>query len=113
VFMRLGTEIPAGAAQGIEQGTPQAQSAAANMVDATQMQLGNDVQRNASQRETAAAGGKLAPASGPVTVTIGELHVHAESSEPKALGLALRREVEAIFEGVGLQLGVQPLGAGT
>lgn len=108
VFAKLGTEIPAGAAEGIEAGSPEAQRAAANMVDATSIQLGNSAQQRAAAQPATA--GAPAATGGNVTLTIGELHVHAESSEPKSLAVALRREVEAIFEGVGLQLGAQPLG---
>lgn len=110
VFARVGTEIPAGAAQGIEQGTPQAQAAAQGMVDASTIKLGNEVQGKSKDKPLEQSGGARA-AAGPVTVSIGELHVHAESGEPRALALAFRREVESVLEGVALQLGAQPLGA--
>lgn len=109
VFAEIGTEIPAGAAKGIKQGSPEAQSAAQGMVDASTIKLGSEVQGTSKDKPLEQGGARAA--AGAVTVSIGELHVHAESGEPRALALAFRREVESVLEGVALQLGAQPLGA--
>jgi hypothetical protein len=118
VFMQLGLALPQGVAQGVEQGTPDVQAAVGGIVTPPNVPNAPDLGRNAlgnsaqapSRGENSPASPLIAPASAPVTLTINELHVHAESSEPKVLASAFRRELEAVFEGVSLQLGAQPMG---
>jgi hypothetical protein len=130
VFAELGYEVPAGVAKGIQVGTPVARQAAADMVQATTPKLGRaPVARQAAADMAQATTPKLgrgtqagataadqppgAARTGNVTtLTIGEVHVHAgESSDPKALAVAFRRELESVLEGVSLELGAPPLGA--
>lgn len=106
VFAELGYELPAGVAKGIQDGTPQAQRAAANMVQAPA--LGAATQ-NAAPSEVQSTGATSNKRSS--TITIGELHVHAATSEPKSLALAFRRELESVLEGLSLEVGAPPLGA--
>lgn len=106
VFAELGYELPAGVAQGIEAGTPKAQQAAANMVQAPA--IGSRTQ-SAGAAPDAGAGGR-GNTSNAKTITIGELHIHAETSQPKALANAFQRELESVLEGVSMQLGAAPLG---
>lgn len=106
VFAELGLEIPKGLAQGIELGTPAAQQAAADAVTAPRLgsatQAGPAPERGASAGRSAAAGAR--------SITIGELHVHAQSSEPKTLAAAFRRELESVLEGVAFEAGAPPFG---
>lgn len=114
VFAELGYQLPAGMAKGIEAGTPQAQLAAANMVQAsaiTAPQLGRETQR-VSTGDTNTANTR-STTSNVKSITINELHVHAESSQPKELALAFRRELENVLEGLSLEVGAPPLGAAT
>jgi hypothetical protein len=107
VFAELGIEIPKGVQQGIQLGTPAAQQAAADVVTAPK--LGSTTQNVPAPEagtSAAAAGGK-----GARTITIGELHIHATSSEPKTLAAAFRRELESVLEGVSLEAGAPQLGA--
>lgn len=107
VFAELGFQIPAGVAKGIELGAPQAQQAAANMVQAPG--LGASTQGGAPPEAQSASPVSNNKRSN--TITIGELHVHAATSEPKALAFAFRRELEAVLEGLSLEVGAPPLGA--
>lgn len=103
VFAELGIEIPRGVALGIHQGAPQAQQAAAESITVPQLGAG-------------AGAGDAPPPSTTSTqqntrsVSIGELHIHAQTSEPKALAMAFRRELEAVLEGVALEAGAPAMG---
>lgn len=108
VFAELGYELPAGVAKGIQQGAPEAQRAAANIVQAPG--LGTTTQRGPSN-EVAAGAGARASTTNARTVTIGELHVHAQTSDPKGMAVAFRRELESVLEGLSLEVGAPPLGA--
>lgn len=107
VFAELGLEIPKGLTQGIVLGTPAAQQAAADLVTAPK--LGSSTQADASPEAGAGAG--LRGAQAGRSVTIGELHIHAATAEPKTLAAAFRRELESVLEGVSLEAGVPQLGA--
>lgn len=107
VFAELGLEIPKGVAAGIQLGTPAAQQAAAAVVTAPE--LGGSTQNGPSPEPGAGAG--AAGKAGARSITIGELHIHAATAEPKTLAAAFRRELESVLEGVSLEAGAPQLGA--
>lgn len=107
VFAEFGYSLPEGVAKGVELGTPKAQLAAANMVQAPP--LGASTQSVPS--DAAPTAGARHTATSSRNISIGQLHIHAESSNPKALAVAFRRELESVLEGVAHELGAPPLGA--
>lgn len=93
VFAKLGMAIPQGVAQGVEQGTPAAQGAVAGMV------------------EPPAAGGGAGGGRAGATVSIGELHFHANDGQSKTMAQDFRRELESVLEGLAISLGAPVPGA--
>jgi hypothetical protein len=77
VFAELGAEIPAGVAEGIDAGAAQANDAASNMVDAS-----------------GGAGG-----SDRGSITINELHVHADG-DAESIAVSVREALIEILEGL-------------
>jgi Skp family chaperone for outer membrane proteins len=73
--------------------------------------------RDADSRGTAPASGKgggatitrptgtTAATTAPVSVTIGDIHIHASTDEPKGMALDFRRELEAVLEKLSLEIG--------
>lgn len=99
-FQNLGAAIPAGVTAGVEQGTPAARRAVSGMVPAPGVRVTESTA--ATPRTTTPRSAKSASGG---TVTINELHVHAHSDKPRELALDIKRELEAILEGVAIQLG--------
>jgi hypothetical protein len=99
VFMRLGLEIPRGMSIGVKQGAPEAQAAVDTMVPRTEAPA------------PAPAAGPAAPAprprrgGNPSSITVGDIHIHTSSDKPREIALDLKREIEAVFERVAMQLG--------
>lgn len=95
VFEKLGRAVPAGFALGIKAGQGEPQAAVADMVQLP----------------------KSAPGAGPgksqsMSVSVGEVHVHLEggksasaAGEAKAIGAAVKQELERILQGVAFELG--------
>lgn len=120
VFAELGYQLPAGVAKGIIVGTPQAQAAAANMVEvaaldakrrpvllATSAQaprLGRDTQRGEGGAP-ASRGSSTTNASRTVNVTISQLHVNAPSGDAAPLAHAFRRELEKTLQNIKIEIG--------
>lgn len=110
LFMRAGLTIPQGVAAGVEQGAPDANAAARDLIDVPKLGSGAD-----------GPGGALAPAGasaaggggrGVTRIEIGQVIVQASSSEPKQMGLDFRRELERVLEGLATELGARaPAGA--
>lgn len=91
VFAQLGVQIPRGLAAGVEAGSPAAEGAVAGMVGPS------DVGRG------------IAGAGSRVSVSIGDVVVHVgESAQPREIGRAIRDEIVAALEGVGIELGMEP-----
>lgn len=97
VFAELGLQIPAGVRQGIEQGSPAANAAAAKTVTPP----------NAPTVAPVDAGNAkpAAPSRGDVSITIQQVTVSAGSGEPKAMATAFRRELESVLQGLAVQIG--------
>lgn len=97
VFAKLGLEIPAGVAQGIKQGTPEAQAAADGVVE-----------RPLSLPPPTVPSGGTAPAAarGNVTNTF-TINVDAIGDKSKAqdIARAIRRELESVLGGMAEQIG--------
>jgi hypothetical protein len=98
VFARTGVEIPRGVAAGVEQGTPDAREAVEAMVP-------DLAPAPASAGGTATPAGGGVVARGAVTVSIGEVNVHASSADPRAMALDFKRELEAILQSVAAHMG--------
>jgi hypothetical protein len=106
-FARLGVEIPAGIASGVEQGTPDARDAVRKLVDAPTLP---DAPARAPGEK-----GEGARSAAPVTVTVdvGGITITTDGSKP-AQGLVedLEPAIVALFERVAVQLGANvPRGA--
>lgn len=104
LFADAAVAIPQGVVVGIERGAPEAAAAVEGLIpppDATPP----------TSTPTPAAGRAGAGRSATATVTIGELHVHAQSSDPQAMALDVRRELESILQSIAFQLGTEPAGA--
>lgn len=101
-FARAGLAIPQGVAQGVEEGTPEAQGAVTDMIDVPPV--------NAAQA-AAAEGGGAGAARGAVSIEIGQVVVNASSSDPKAMALDFKRELELVLESLAAELGARPAGA--
>lgn len=121
-FQHLGAAIPAGVTVGVEQGTPAARRAVSAIVQAPAVPTARSAVRDSSggaPRVTEAAApaertskpGRATKSGAAGTVTINELHVHAKSDKPRELALDIKRELEAILEGVAIQLGAPIAGA--
>lgn len=107
LFADAAVEIPRGVAVGIERGTPEAQAAADKMVTPPE-----GAASSAAAAGTAAAAGHAAGRGGATAnVTIGELHVHSQASDPHGFAVDVRRELESILQGLAFQLGTEPEGA--
>lgn len=91
VFAELGRQIPAGFAVGVEGAAPRASAAVEETIGAAPAALGS--------------GGRApsAPSAAPVTLTIGELHVHAGAGESTAR--AFVDELAEILAGVSVRMG--------
>lgn len=103
LFADAAVAIPQGVVVGIERGAPAAEAAVEGLIpppDAAPAGAG-----------TAPAATGRARAGGSATVNIGELHVHASSSDPQAMALDVRRELESILQSIAFQLGTEPEGA--
>lgn len=104
-FVKLGLTIPQGVAEGVDAGAPEAQQSTANMVDAASTAPNLGV--------TPGGGGGNEPAATPAargggggnTIEIGEVNVYASSGEPKQMAADFRRELEAVLEGLALEIG--------
>jgi hypothetical protein len=98
VFARLGSQIPAGVAVGIDAGAGQVRSATADMAMP---------QPGALRSMGDAAGGGAAPAArGGGGVTINEIHVHASDvGDGRRVAMDIKRELESVLEGLALQMG--------
>lgn len=101
-FAQLGLAIPQGVSAGIGRGKPALQRSVRSVVEVPRVPAlaGDD------------ASGGMAPSStqrsgAPVTFTFGDIHVHSQSSEPRAMALDFRRELERVLEGVALELGAR------
>lgn len=105
-FQHLGAAIPAGVTAGVEQGTPAARRAVSGMVPAPGVRVSEPT---APTPRTTPPGSAKSAAGG--SVTINQLHVHAKSDKPRELALDIKRELEAILEGVAIQLGAPIAGA--
>ncbi len=84
VFAELGAQIPAGVTMGIEAGSPDASGAAAELV----------------QPPAGAAGGR-----GGASITITELHIHAQTNDPREHARTLVDELAALLEGSAITMG--------
>lgn len=100
VFATLGLSIPQGIEQGIEKGSPDAQAAAANVVQAPK--LGNTA---AAPADRARAGTAATAGASSVTVSIASINVAAKTDDPRSYAEALRRELESVLESMAVQLG--------
>lgn len=98
VFAELGREIPAGVELGVKQGTPAARKVTEDLVTPKlpTAQLATSAAPPSSSRSSS---------SSSVQLTIGELHVHPRTDDPKGYAVELRRELESVLEGLSLQLG--------
>lgn len=114
-FANLGAAIPAGVTVGVEQGAPAARRAVGAILQAPVVSTARGAVRDPSggapritesaapaQRSTSPRAAKSVAGG---TVTINQLHVHATSDKPRQLALDIKRELEAILEGVAIQLG--------
>ena len=114
-FQNLGAAIPAGVTIGVEQGTPAARRAVGGMLQAPDVTTARGAVRDPSGgapriTESAAAAPRSTPpragkSAAGGSVTINQLHVHATSDKPRELARDIKRELEAILEGVAIQLG--------
>jgi hypothetical protein len=104
-FMRVGYTIPQGVAAGVVAGSPEAQAASSQMVDAAAAapNIGPPPGARGALDEPAAPAAK--GGKGGNTITIGEIHVHASSSDPRAMALDFRRELETVLEGLAVEMG--------
>lgn len=103
VFMRAGLAIPEGVAQGVDAGAPEAQSAAANMLEgaASAPKLGKPSAPGGAPE----SGGAVAASRGSVAITIEQITVTASSNEPKTMAADFRRELELVLESLAAELG--------
>lgn len=95
VFARLGLEIPRGLAAGVDRGMPAAMDAVGRVV-------------SVPTDAPAEAGGasSLARAGGaPVSVSIGDVHIHTQSNDPADHARSFRDQVAQLFEGAAIQMG--------
>lgn len=106
VFATLGLAIPQGVQQGVQKGSPDAQTAVSDMVTP---ELGTATLAGSSAAQPPPAAAR-ASSSSSVTLTIQELHVSAQTDKPHDYAQALRRELESVLEGLTLQLGARPVG---
>jgi hypothetical protein len=114
-FQNLGAAIPAGVTLGVEQGTPAARRAVRGIVHAPTVSTARAAVPDSSGGAPRVAGSATAAPSTTTpgaakaaaggSVTINQLHVHATSDKPRELALDIKRELEAILEGVAIQLG--------
>jgi hypothetical protein len=116
VFAELGYQVPAGVAQGIS-------GRHAARLSKLQRRTWCRPQLSTTRRSSVATRNRASTADAAIqrwrphhnanatNVTIGELHVHAQTAEPKALAIAFRRELENVLEGLSLEIGAPPLGA--
>lgn len=95
VFADLGLQIPRGVEVGIHAGASRANDAAKSIISVP----------TGIAEEQASAVPVAASARGN-TVTISELHVHAESSDPRSLARSVREELTSILETIGSAVGV-------
>jgi hypothetical protein len=96
-FARLGLAIPMGVGAGIAAGTPHVQQALGRMV-APQLRMPS------MPPEGRGAGAARAQAAGP-SIEIGEIHIHAASSEPRQMALDFKAELGRVLERVAIQMG--------
>lgn len=92
VFAGLGVQIPRGVEQGIDDG-----SASLDRTIESMMSI-----------PTVDAGGAATPGarSTAMTITVGDIHIHAsETSEPRDLAMAFREQLAEVLEGLGAQIG--------
>lgn len=101
-FAKLGLEIPAGVAKGVESNSQTAEAASAGMLSASTPQLG---QIAPPSGERSKDGGGGAAARGGNTITIQSISVHAASDKPEQLARDFRRELERELEGLLLETG--------
>jgi len=105
-FARAGVEIPRGVAAGVESAAPEAEAATKAMAPTPKLAPAAGTRAPAPSPTGAAAGTRA------VTVSIGEVHVHASTNEPRAMALDFKRELESILQSVAAQLGApEPEGA--
>lgn len=107
VFMRVGREIPAGVAEGVDDGALEAQSATQRMVDGsvTIPKLGKASSGGGASEGAAAGAANGGKSAGGKSVTIEQLNVYAQSSDPKGIAQDIRRELESVLEGLSLEIG--------
>lgn len=109
VFAKLGGEIPAGVKLGVEQRTPEAQSAVDSIVTP---KLGTAASAGAAAPTAPSAPASPSGGASSTQVTIAELHVHARTDDAKGFAEELVRTLENVLSGAATQLGAAPLGAG-
>ena len=91
VFANLGVQIPRGLAAGVEAGTPAAQGAVDGLVRVP---------------SASAAGGAAGRSGGDTrSVSIGEIHIHATTNDPRELAESFRDQVVRLLEGVAIEMG--------
>jgi len=104
VFAELGLEIPRGVAVGVRQGSPEARESVDAMVATPQLASAAPASTMPAPRVPAAAG------RAPVTVNVGDVHIHTTGETASELEGDIRRQLEAILQSVALQLGAPPEG---
>jgi hypothetical protein len=97
-FAKLGKTLPQGIAVGIRAGSDTSDRAVEGMISIPEASGASDSAPQAS----AAPGGRSA---GPITVSIGDIHVHSQSDKPREMAFDLKRELEQILEGVAIRMG--------
>lgn len=100
VFARLGIAIPMGIGMGVQAGAPMARRQVADIIQPTFPRLGQSgAQGGAGEQSRGAIGGNTS------SVQIGEIHVHAPTSDPQGMAAAFKDELARVLEGVAIQLG--------
>jgi hypothetical protein len=111
VFMRMGTEIPAGVAAGVRQGTPTAQASVDNVVRTPDVAAPRFQPEAMAAAPAAGSGGANNTTNNSKSVTINELHVHTTAEKPRDVALDFKRQLESVLEGVVIEFGA-PLPGG-
>lgn len=98
-FAKLGLALPQGITAGVRAGTPAAQRAVANIVDAPRIPSGAaapaSAPMSASQQKT-------------ITITVGDINITAGDGKPESIAADIKRELLRVLEGVAIEMGASP-----
>jgi hypothetical protein len=105
-FAKLGLAIPQGLEVGIARGAPRVQHSVGRLVEPPDASSSSSSAPSSSSRPAAAA-----PSAG-VQLSIGEMHVHTRSENPREMAQDFVSQLVSVLEGASIQLGAPVPGGG-